>query len=166
MRGYFNFVWRALRRFGVDADAADDAAQQVFLIFSQRLMLVDPGHERSFLLSVAVRVASNARRARRRSREVLRGGESEPLAELKELKEDPEQLLAHKQRRVELDRVLDELPDEQRVVFVLYELEGFSLPEIAAALGIPLGTATSRLARGRARFENWVRTHHPPRELL
>jgi DNA-directed RNA polymerase specialized sigma24 family protein len=50
-------------------------------------------------------------------------------------------------------------------MFVLYELEGFSLPEIAAALAVPLGTATSRLTRGRERFENWVLIHHSTREL-
>jgi DNA-directed RNA polymerase specialized sigma24 family protein len=41
-------------------------------------------------------------------------------------------------------------------VFVLYELEGFSLPQIADTLQIPLGTATSRLRRARAHFEAWV----------
>jgi RNA polymerase sigma-70 factor (ECF subfamily) len=39
---------------------------------------------------------------------------------------------------------------------VLYELEGFSLPEIAEALQVPLGTATSRLRRARGNFEAWV----------
>jgi RNA polymerase sigma-70 factor (ECF subfamily) len=161
MGEHFNLVWRTLRRFGVDSGAADDAAQQVFLIFAGRLKLVEPGHERAFLLSVAIRVASNARRARSRSREVLANDECEPR---RDSARDPEQMLDHKQRLVQLDRVLGELSDEQRVVFVLYELEGFSLPEIASALEIPLGTATSRLTRGRARFEEWVRTHHPSRE--
>jgi RNA polymerase sigma-70 factor (ECF subfamily) len=41
-------------------------------------------------------------------------------------------------------------------VFVLFELEGFSLPEIAEALQVPLGTATSRLRRARGHFEEWV----------
>ncbi len=162
MSAHFNLVWRALRRFGVSASAADDAAQQVFLIFARRLTAVELGHERAFLLSVAVGVASNERRARSRSREVLSADEPEPDAELER---DPEQLLVDKQRREELDRVLDELPHEQRVVFVLYEMEGFSLPEISTALGIPLGTATSRLARGRDRFEHWVRTHQAARDL-
>ncbi|MEO8904108.1 MAG: sigma-70 family RNA polymerase sigma factor [Polyangiaceae bacterium] len=159
---YFGLVWRALRRFGVSEGSADDTAQQVFLTFSRRLASVELGQERSFLLGVAVRTAANARRQRKRSREVLADGELEAPTESEH---NPEQLLAQKQRRAELDRALAELPDEQRVVFVLYELEGFSLPEIAAALAIPLGTATSRLARGRARFEGWVLHHHAMREL-
>jgi RNA polymerase sigma-70 factor (ECF subfamily) len=161
MNAYFELVWRSLRRFGVPAASADDAAQQVFLIFCHRLASVELGRERSFLLSVAVRVAANARRQQGRSREVLADIELEAAAESER---DPEQLLSHKQRRAELDRALSSLSHEQRVVFVLYELEGLSLPEIAAALAIPLGTATSRLARGRERFEHWVLNHQPTRE--
>jgi RNA polymerase sigma-70 factor (ECF subfamily) len=159
---YFGLVWRSLRRFGVAQANADDAAQQVFLIFSRRLSSVLPLHERAFLLSVAVRVAANTRRAAERSREVLAGDEP---AELLACEDDPEQLLAQKQRRAELDRALADLSHEQRVVFVLYELEGFSLPEIAAILAVPLGTATSRLTRGRERFEHWVLSQHSTREL-
>lgn len=107
-------------------------------------------------------MAANTRRAAERSREVLAGDEP---AELLACDDDPEQLLAQKQRRAELDRALADLSHEQRVVFVLYELEGFSLPEIAAILAVPLGTATSRLARGRERFEHWVLNHHSTREL-
>lgn len=68
----------------------------------------------------------------------------------------PEQLLESKQRRAVLDAALEALPMDQRTVFVLFELEGFSLPEIAESLQIPLGTATSRLRRARHRFEAWV----------
>jgi len=161
MNAYFELVWRSVRRFGVPVASADDAAQQVFLIFSHRLASVELGRERSFLLSVAVRVAANARRQQDRSREVLADVE---LDAAPESDRDPEQLLSHKQRRAELDRALSSLSHEQRVVFVLYELEGFSLPEIAVALAIPLGTATSRLARGRERFEHWVAHHQPTRE--
>jgi len=161
VNGHFELVWRSLRRFGVPEASADDAAQQVFLIFSQRLASVELGRERSFLLSVAVRVASNTRRQRERSREVAAEDELEATPESGR---DPEQLLSHKQRRAELDRALSTLSQEQRIVFVLYELEGFSLPEIAAALVIPLGTATSRLARGRERFEHWVTNQKPSRE--
>lgn len=159
---YFELVWRSLRRFGVAESSADDAAQQVFLIFARRLASVALGRERAFLLSVAVRVAANVRRQQGRSRETLADDE---LDEPPELEQNPEQLLAHKQRRAELDRALESLTQEQRIVFVLYELEGCSLPEISSALGIPLGTATSRLARGRERFEHWVDNQQSARRV-
>lgn len=149
---YFALVWRSLRRFGVPAAEIDDAAQHVFLALSARLPEVLPEKERSFLLGACLRVAANARR-----RDLRRP--DHPSDELDQRADDapgPEELLVSKQRRAELDRALDELPLDQRTVFVLFELEGFSLPEIAESLGIPLGTATSRLRRARDRFEAWV----------
>jgi RNA polymerase sigma-70 factor (ECF subfamily) len=65
-------------------------------------------------------------------------------------------LLMRKRLRAQLDRALACLWDEQRSVFVLYELEGFSVPEIADLLTLPLGTAASRLGRARARFAEAV----------
>ena len=138
---------------GSPLDAVDDAAQQVFIIFADRVAQVEHGREKAFLVATAVRVAANARRLHQRSREV-------PTDDLDDIAAPPsgsrgatpEQLLDWKQRRERLDEALDELPFEQRTVFVLFELEGFSLPEIADAVGVPLGTATSRLRRARRAF--------------
>jgi RNA polymerase sigma-70 factor (ECF subfamily) len=49
----------------------------------------------------------------------------------------------------DLDRALGRLPDEQRQVLLLIGLEGMRYGEVAATLGIPLGTVRSRLSRGR-----------------
>ena len=55
---------------------------------------------------------------------------------------------------------------EQRAVFVLYELEELSVPDIAELLGVPVGTAASRLRRARAAFsaasEHWRQTGQIP----
>lgn len=157
---HFSTVWRALRRFGVHERNADDAAQHVFLQFASRLDIVEPGRERPYLLGIASKVAANVRRQQARSREEPADDLDAQLGEA----ESPESLLDHEQRRQRLDVALATLPDEQREVFVLYELEGFSLPEIARALELPLGTATSRLRRARAAFEAWVDRHLPPRD--
>jgi RNA polymerase sigma-70 factor (ECF subfamily) len=149
---HFALVWRSLRRFGVEEHAVDDAAQHVFLTLAERLPDVDPERERAFLIGLCVRVAANARRRRTRSPETP----SDDLEQHATKAPDPEQLLQSKQRRAALDRALDALPIDQRSIFVLFELEGFSLPEIAELLQIPLGTATSRLRRARERFEKWV----------
>jgi RNA polymerase sigma-70 factor (ECF subfamily) len=157
LSAHFGVVWRSLRRWGVPSANVDDAVQHVFMIFANRLSDVEPGRERAFLLSTAVRVAANARRRNDRSREVP----SEDVDTIVTTAHDgrgptPEQLLDWKERRKALDRALETLPFEQRTVFVLFELEGFSLPEIAEALGVPVGTATSRLRRARSAFEQWV----------
>jgi RNA polymerase sigma-70 factor (ECF subfamily) len=51
-----------------------------------------------------------------------------------------------------LDRALAGLPEEQRAVLLLVAVEEMSYADIAAALGIPVGTVMSRLSRGRERL--------------
>ncbi|HXK19482.1 MAG TPA: sigma-70 family RNA polymerase sigma factor [Polyangiaceae bacterium] len=150
-----DLVWRSLRRFGVPERDVADAAQHVFLTFFQHAGDIEGGKEPAYLATVAVKVAANARRKLERSREEALG--DEPLLAFP-ADDTPEELVSEKQLREELDRGLSSLPFEQRTVFVLYELEGFTLPQIAEALGTPLGTATSRLRRARAHFEAWVKS--------
>ena len=151
-RRSFALVWRALRGLGVDASSVDDATQQVFLVLARRLDDVPAGKERAFLLQAAVRQASNCRRGQRRQREAPSGH----LDEQGTCDSDPEQLLQRKQRLALLEGVLDALPDDLRSVFVLFELEGLSSPEIAALLEIPRGTVVSRLRRARDVFSTKV----------
>jgi len=153
---HHQLVWRTLRRLGVPKDDADDAAQHVFWTFSQRVAVVEIGREEQFLLAVAFRVAANARRKVGRRQEIATAEVDVTCAE-----PSPETLLAQKQTRQQLDRGLLSLSLDQRAIFVLFEIEGYSLPEIAGTLGIPLGTATSRLHRARAHFAKWVQDNHP-----
>jgi len=150
LRLHFRDVWRIVRRFGVPESNADDAAQEVFIIASRRLADIAPGSERPFLLASAVRVAANARRALGARREST---SPEGLPDRVDPRPNAEALLDQKRLRQMLDRVLDDLSDDLRVCFVLYELEGMSSPEIAELLAIPVGTVASRLRRGREAFE-------------
>jgi len=149
---HFALVWRSLRRFGVPESDVDDAAQLAFMTLAGRLGDVAEGSERAFLLGTAARIAANQRRKEARRPEEL---DADPDAR-HGTAPDPEAVMLSKQRRALLDRGLELLPLEQRAVFVLFELEGFSLPEIASDLGIPLGTATSRLRRARDKFAAWA----------
>lgn len=150
----FSLVWRTLRRLGVDLGEADDAAQHVFLTFAARLSELEPGAERAFLIGACSRVAANARRRRVRAIETVTDGDALDRDGM-----NPEELLVCKERSAALDRALATLTWDHRTVFVLFELEGLSLPEIAKALSVPLGTATSRLRRARVAFEQWVLAH-------
>jgi RNA polymerase sigma-70 factor (ECF subfamily) len=150
LQSHFRDVWRALRRFGVPEAAADDAAQEVFIIASRKLTTIEPGRERQFLHAVALRVAANARRARN----VRPESAESPTIELALAPgPNPEALLDRKQARELLDSVLDQMTEDLRTAFVLFELEGYSGPEVAEMLDIPLGTATSRLRRARESFQ-------------
>lgn len=63
---------------------------------------------------------------------------------------NPEQEFINNLLREDLERAMDALPAEFRVVVVLAELEGFTYAEIAGMLEVPVGTVRSRLSRGRA----------------
>lgn len=52
-----------------------------------------------------------------------------------------------------IQRALDRLPDEQRLAIALVLIEGLSYAEAAGIMGVPVGTLTSRLARGRVALE-------------
>jgi RNA polymerase sigma factor (sigma-70 family) len=56
----------------------------------------------------------------------------------------PEEVYARNVLLEEVDAALDELPDEQREVFIAHELEGYSFKELAAATGVPVNTLLSR----------------------
>jgi RNA polymerase sigma-70 factor (ECF subfamily) len=147
---HYDVLWRFLRRLGVDEREVEDAAQQVLVVFAQRAASVTPGSERSFLLGSALRVASDVRRKRARSREVTMAeptdGHVDPLP-------NAEEQLEEHQRRRWLDEVLDSLPDELRAVLVLADLEEQTMSEVGVVLGIPQGTVASRLRRARELFE-------------
>lgn len=150
LRLHFRDVWRIVRRFGVPENSADDAAQEVFIIASRRLADIAVGSERPFLFASAVRVAANVRRSLGARRECA---EDDSALDRVDPRPSAEALLDQKRLRQMLDRVLDQLSDDLRVAFVLYELEGMSSPEIAELLAIPVGTVASRLRRAREAFE-------------
>ena len=65
---------------------------------------------------------------------------------------DPEALMIQQQAVDTMRRAIEELPVDFREVIVLRDLEGLSYKDIAAIVGIPIGTVMSRLARGRGRL--------------
>jgi RNA polymerase sigma-70 factor, ECF subfamily len=146
---HFDFIWRLLRRLGVPAGDADDAAQEVFLVASRKLDLIHDGSERSFLFGTALRIAAKAAEQRRRRSELDKiAAEDEPVSPAA-----PDELLERRRARELLDEILEAMPLDLRVVFVLFELEELTMAEIASMLGVPNGTAASRLRRAREEFE-------------
>lgn len=148
VENHFDFIWRVLRRQGLPPPDADDAAQQVFMIATEKLDSIAPGCERSFLYGTAVRVAANARRATGRRREVADEGlETRPTDA-----SPPDERAELGRAWALLDELFAELPDDLARVLALAEIEQVEVPEIAALEQIPVGTAASRLRRARAAF--------------
>jgi RNA polymerase sigma-70 factor, ECF subfamily len=146
---HYGGVWRAVRRFGVPAEAAEDATQEVFIIASRKLPTILEGQELRYLYGIAMRVAANRRRAVAARREIV---DSDTVHAAASQAPGADALLEQRRLRELLDLALDELPDDLRTTLVLFELEGFSEREIAETCSIPLGTVASRLRRARQAF--------------
>jgi len=157
MTAHFDFVWRSLRRLGLSSADADDGAQEVFVVATRKLSSIAPQSEKRFLFATALRVASTRRRGLKRRREEPHPwlGDEEPLSERSE--PGPERLaeLAHARR--DLNDILAGMKLDQRAVFVLYELEEMTVPEIASLLDVPPGTVSSRLRVAREEFDMSLR---------
>jgi len=159
-RAHYPFVRRMLRYWGTPPSALEDATQDVFIVVTRSLeRLRDDVDERSWLLGIARRIARNHRRTSLRHRVrcfVLGAARVEP----------PAPLDARHERAALAVRLLQELPEPQRVIVVLGDLEGWTAPEIAEALGINLNTVYSRLRLARRRMEalrrEWVATEESP----
>ncbi len=142
----FSFVWGALRRLGVRAEDAEDRALEVFVTVHEKLPTYDEALPiRPWLFGFAYRVASHARRAEGRRKEVF--GVDPALAAPGAL---PDEQLIESEERSILAEALEELDLERRAVIVMHDWLGEPIPEVARALGIPLNTAYSRLRLARA----------------
>jgi RNA polymerase sigma-70 factor (ECF subfamily) len=152
---YVDFVARVLRNAGTPQADIDDEVQRTFITAARRLDDVRPGSEKAFLFRIALNLAAHARRTIARRREVR----ADEAPERVDTVGTPERLTDQKRMRQLLDRILDEMEEPLRAVFVLHEFEEMSTSEVAAVLGIPRGTAASRLRRARVEFRTRVRAY-------
>lgn len=158
-REHAGFVLRVVRRLGVAPRDVEDVAQEVFVIVHRKVdTFTGESSVRTWLYGITSRVASDYRRRAYVKRESL---EAEPPAASFDAPQA--QSVHERQLRQNLDTALDQLDDAKRAVFVLYEMEGVPMGEIAESLGCPLPTAYSRLREARERIrQHFARVY--PRE--
>jgi len=150
---YHAAIWRFVRRQGVSAALADEIVQEVFLVAFRRADDIRAGSERSFLFATAYRA----------TRDVLKKNQRETVVEhvdgTSDVAPDPEETLDRKQTRELAYRLLAQLDDDLRAVFVMFEIEGMSMQEIASVVGLPVPTVGSRLRRAREEFQARIHRH-------
>jgi RNA polymerase sigma-70 factor (ECF subfamily) len=151
-RAHARFVANFLHRLGLHRDEIDDAVQDVFIVVHRRGGFEDRGQARptTWLAAIASRVASTRRRTRRRAR-VRADGDVVDVAASSDA--GPSRNVEARRGLERVQAALSELDSDRRVVFVLFELEGESCADIAAALEIPVGTVYSRLHKARKEFK-------------
>ncbi len=128
-----------------------DQAQNVFLTAHRKLAGFEGRSQiRTWLFGICQRVASDYRRTALFRREITM--EPTALVLCAGTQEDSQHGVESLETAQVAEALLNELPEAQRLVFVLFELEGMSGQNIAQLLGISLGTVRSRLRLARQAF--------------
>jgi RNA polymerase sigma-70 factor (ECF subfamily) len=137
----------------------DDVAQESFIRICRGLPRFDPaGGARlsTWILTVATRTCLNA----------IRDGQRTPLPDPgpDAAPDDPERTASERQLRRRVEAAMTALPEDQRAVLVLRAYHDFDYDEIAAAVGVEVGTVKSRLARARAALKDALAEEESPLE--
>jgi RNA polymerase sigma-70 factor (ECF subfamily) len=144
------YVWNTLRRLGVPTPDLEDQTHEVFLQVRRHLDDYDSSRPlKPWLFGFAYRIASQHRRRAHRRHETVGSERVEHAIDTAALAD--ERLAAEQDRRLVLE-ALDAIDLDRRAVFVLYEIDGVTMDEIARSLGIPVNTAYSRLRVARGEF--------------
>ena len=147
------FVWRSLRRLGVPESDLEDVTHDLFIAVQRKLPELDPARPlRPWLFGFAYRVASDYRRSGRARRERL-----EDVQEVADPAPAADEQVSAREAHTLILAALDALTLDGRAVFVMHDLDGCSMPEIAETLGEGLNTLYSRLRLARRRFTDTIR---------
>lgn len=157
---YQDLVYGQAYRMMGESEAAEDATQEAFISAFKKLDTYRGGSFKAWLLRIVTNACyDELRRQKRRPTTPL-----EPLdADEEEVESprwlaDPGESPEEAAERAELSRALqgclEGLPDEFRAVILLVDMQGLDYGEASHAIGKPLGTVKSRLARGRLRLRD------------
>lgn len=130
---------------------AEDAVQEAFLRAFSALDNLRGNDAKPWLLTIVRNTCLTWLKRERGA--MAAAGLEENLDHPTEPSPNPEAAVMISADRETVRRALEQLPPEFREAIVLREIEGLSYKEIAAAVGVPVGTVMSRLSRGR----EWLR---------
>jgi RNA polymerase sigma-70 factor (ECF subfamily) len=140
------------RRLVGDDDAAEDLVQEVFVTLPKTMGRLREGVSvSSFLISIAINHARHHVRAAERRRRAIEKLAREPDPN----GTTPERATTDRELARLLVRALDELPLDQRVAFVLLDVEERTAGEAATITGAPEATMRTRVFHARKRLRAW-----------
>mgnify|MGYP005846053991 CR=1 FL=1 len=150
------FLFGVARRMVASAEDAEDVVQES-LLAALRARFEGRSAVRTWLVAIVLRQSSLARRKQGRRMMVYRTV-NEQCDERDRLQRSAEPAV---DARLDVETLLGRLPEEQRQIIVLRELNGMSYEEMAQALDIPIGTVESRLHRARAALKELMQARGP-----
>jgi RNA polymerase sigma-70 factor (ECF subfamily) len=138
-----------------DADAAADVAQDAFISAYKHLPSLR-GEFRPWLMRIVANGCRDVLRSQKRrpsvSLDLERDDDDTPAMQLADTGDGPEAALMKSELQKTIAGALAEIPDDQREVVILSDIQGLSYQEIADMTGINIGTVKSRLNRARLRL--------------
>ena len=156
LRPHVRAVVAAVLGVGRDHPDVDDCAHEALRrALEGRARLRDGEPVRPWLTGIARHVALDALRARKRQRDrtaPTREGDDGPtdaLDRVADTRPSAFDLLSDARRLDQISRALSALPDGQRRALTMFHMEGLQYQEIAARLGVPLGTVATWVMRAR-----------------
>jgi RNA polymerase sigma factor (sigma-70 family) len=153
-------VYRLAYRLTGDRHDAEDLTQEVFVRVFRSLSTYAPGTFEGWLHRITTNLFLD--QARRKSRIRFEGLAEDAAERLPGREPTPAQVYFDTHLDGDIEAALAALPPEFRAAVVLCDIEGLSYEEIAATLGVKLGTVRSRIHRGRAQLRTAL-AHRDPR---
>jgi RNA polymerase sigma factor (sigma-70 family) len=152
-------VYRLAYRLTGNAHDAEDLTQEVFVRVFRSLSSYTPGTFEGWLHRITTNLFLDG--ARRKQRIRFEGLADEMAHRLAGSEPTPAQAFDDSHLDDDVQAALKALPPEYRAAVVLCDIEGFSYEEIAATLGVKLGTVRSRIHRGRAQLRSALEHRRP-----
>jgi RNA polymerase sigma factor (sigma-70 family) len=143
-------VYRLAYRLTGNQHDAEDLTQEVFVRVFRSLSSYTPGTFEGWLHRITTNLFLDTVRRRQRIR--FEGFAEDAHERLSGREPSPGQLVDDRNLDGDIQAALDALPPDFRAAVVLCDIEGLSYEEIAATLGVKLGTVRSRIHRGRAQL--------------
>lgn len=161
---YQTQVFNVAARLLGNSTLAEDVAQETFISAYKAIKSFHGGSLRAWLLRIATNASYDLMRAsRRRSEESLDRSMENPSFQQPSSGDSPEQIALKSELSGEIQKAILALPEDQRAIMVMIDIQELSYEEAAQATGASLGTVKSRLSRARARVRDYLMRH---RELL
>jgi RNA polymerase sigma-70 factor, ECF subfamily len=150
-----------------DREEALDVSQEVFLTIYRKMdTFRGESSLKTWIYRIATHRAANRfrwwNRIRRRGtvsleEHLTKSPNNEVFCNLSSSIQSPEKALILKEEHAEIERMLLELPLQQRIAVIMRDIEGLSYEEIAESLKVSLGTVKSRIARGREMLKRHIK---------
>jgi RNA polymerase sigma-70 factor (ECF subfamily) len=164
---YQDLAFTVAYRIMGEGESAADATQEAFISAFRKLHQFQGERFKPWLMRIVTNACYDELRRRKRrpasSLDALHDVTPQPGLNLHSPQENPEHYAQRSELNRAIQRCINALSDNQRVVAVLADVEGYAYGEISEITGLPLGTVKSRLSRARDQLRTCLQA---VRELL